>query len=163
MSCVCCILVSLLVWHHAIAKLDNGKLNWLIYQNWKKFNNGHTLVLIVIDVFSKFAWAESLKNKTSKRVLKAFAKVVNRSARKPLILYTDRGLEFTKKLYQRWLKKKYFHFLTSQNQETKAAIAERLITTLLVSNLVIFHIQTYQKIHRRASRLFTISQCKIAS
>jgi len=65
----------------------------------KKFNNGHTFVLIVIDVFSKFAWAEPLKNKTSKSVLKAFAKIVNRSGRKPLFLYTDRGLEFTNKLF----------------------------------------------------------------
>ena len=35
------------------------------------------------------------------------------------------------KLFQRWLKKKQIHFLTPQNQETKAAIAERMIRTLL--------------------------------
>jgi len=98
-----------------------------------KFNNGNTFVLIVIDVFSNFAWAEPLKNKPSKSVRKAFAKIVNRSGRKPLplFLYTDRGLEFTNKLFQRWLKKKQIHFLTPQNQETKAAIAERMIRTLL--------------------------------
>jgi len=117
----------------------------------KKFNNGHTFccknftLKILLsktkfyfqkDVFSKFVWAEPLKNKTSKSVLKAFAKIVNRSGRKPLFLYTDRGLEFTNKLFQRWLKKKQIHFLTLQNQETKAAIAERMIRTLLarVSN-----------------------------
>jgi len=65
----------------------------------KKFNNGHTFMLIVIDVFSKFAWAEPLKNKTSKSILKAFAKIVNRSGRKPLFLYTDRGLEFTNRFF----------------------------------------------------------------
>jgi len=88
-------------------------------------------VLSVIDVFSKFVWAEPLKNKTSKSVLKTFAKIVNRSGRKPLFLYKDRDLEFTNKLFQRWLKKKQIHFLTPQNQETKAAIAERMIRTLL--------------------------------
>jgi len=97
----------------------------------KKLNNGHTFVLSVIDVFSKFVWAEPLKNKTSKSVLKTFAKIVNRSGRKPLFLYKDRDLEFTNKLFQRWLKKKQIHFLTPQNQETKAAIAERMIRTLL--------------------------------
>jgi len=97
----------------------------------KKFNNGHKFMLIVIDVCSKFARAEPLKNKTSKSILKVFAKIVNRSGRKPLFLYTDRGLEFTNKLFQRWLKKKQIHFLTPQNQETKAAIAERMVRTLL--------------------------------
>ena len=46
-------------------------------------------------------------------------------------MYTDRGLEFTNKLFQRWLKKKQIHFLTPQYQETNAAIAERMIRTLL--------------------------------
>ena len=124
----------------------NGKLIWSTWQNWKssitvtrscwkKFYFEKfifkTKFYFQKDVFSKFAWAEPLKNKTSKSVLKAFAKIVNKSGRKPLFLYTDRGLEFTNKLFQRWLKKKQIHFLTPQNQETKAAIAERMIRTLL--------------------------------
>ena len=88
-------------------------------------------MLIVIDVFSKFAWTEPSKNETSKSVLKAFAKIVNRRGRKPLLLNTDRGLEITNKLFQRWLKNKQIHFLTPQNQETKAAIGKRMIRTLL--------------------------------
>jgi len=71
----------------------------------KKLNNGHKFVLIVIGVFSQFAWTEPLKTKTSKSVLKAFAKIVNRSWRKPLFWHTGRGLEITNKLFQRWLKK----------------------------------------------------------
>lgn len=45
------------------------------------------LILIVTDVFSKFAWTEALKNKTSKTVLKACTKILNRSGRKPLLLF----------------------------------------------------------------------------
>jgi len=48
-----------------------------------------------------------------------------------LFLYTDRGLEFANKLFQRCLKKKQIHFSTGQNQETESSIAERLIRTLL--------------------------------
>jgi len=110
---------------------DQWEADLIDLSKLKKFNNGHTFMLIVIDVFSKFAWAEPLKNQTNKSVLKAFAKIVNRSGRKPLFLYAVRGLEFTNKLFQRWLKKKQIHFLTPQNQETKAAIAERMIRRLL--------------------------------
>ena len=47
-----------------------------------------------------------------------------------MFLYTDRGLEFANKLFQRYLKKKQIHFLTVQNQETESSITERLIRTL---------------------------------
>jgi len=142
---------------------DQWQADLIDFTKLKKFNNGHTFVLIVMDVFSKFAWAEPLKNKTRKSVLKAFAKIVNRSGRKPLFLYTGRGLEFTNKLFQRWLKKKQIHFLTPQNQETKAVIAERIIRTLFVSCLPLLHIQRDQKIRRRASRLSALRQCQIPS
>jgi len=44
----------------------------------KVFNDGNTFLLIVVEKFSNFAWAEPLKNKTSKSILKAFAKIINR-------------------------------------------------------------------------------------
>jgi len=69
--------------------------------NPKMFNNGHTFMLIVVEKFSNFAWAEPLKNKTGKSILKAFAKILNRGGLKTLFLYTDRGLEFVNKLFQR--------------------------------------------------------------
>ena len=63
------------------------------------FNKGHTLVLIVVEKFSNFAWAEPLKNKTGKSILKAFAKIPNRGGLKKLFLCTNRGLEFANKLF----------------------------------------------------------------
>jgi len=49
---------------------------------------------------------------------------------KTFFLYTDHGLEYAYKLFQRYLKKKQIHFLTVQNQETGSSITERLIRTL---------------------------------
>jgi len=46
--------------------------------NPKIFNNGHTFMLIVVEKFSNFAWAEPLKHKTGESILKAFAKILNR-------------------------------------------------------------------------------------
>jgi len=53
---------------------------------------------IVVEKFSNFAWAEPLKNKRSKSITKAFAKILNRGWLKTLFLYTDRGFEFASKL-----------------------------------------------------------------
>ena len=98
--------------------------------NPKMFNNGHTLMLIVVEKFSNFAWAEPLKNKTSNSTLKTFAKILSRDGLKTLFLYSDRGLEFANKLFQRYLKKKQIHLLTAQNQETESSTTERMIRTL---------------------------------
>jgi len=68
--------------------------------NAKMFNNGQTFMLIVVEKFSNFAWAEPLKNKTVKSILKTFAKILNRGRLKTLFLYTDRGLEFANNLFQ---------------------------------------------------------------
>jgi len=47
-----------------------------------------------------------------------------------LFLYTDLGLEFANKRFQRCPKKKQIDFLTVQNQETESSITERMIRTL---------------------------------
>ena len=80
---------------------DQWQADLIDLPNPKMFNNGHTFMLIVVEKFSNFAWAEPLKNKTGKSILKAFAKILNRGSLKTLFLYTDRGLEFVNKLFQR--------------------------------------------------------------
>ena len=52
-------------------------------------NTGNRYILTVIDVFSKFAWAEPLKNKDSKSVTSAFNAILDRAKpRKPDRLQT---------------------------------------------------------------------------
>ena len=46
-------------------------------------NKNVKYTLCVIDVFTKYAWAKSLKDKNRKTVLNAFIKIVNESDRKP--------------------------------------------------------------------------------
>jgi len=92
-------------------------------------NNGDTFMLIVIEKVSNFAWAEPLKNKTGNYILKTFAKIPSRGGLKTF-LYTDRGVEFANKLFQRYIEKKETHFSTAQNQETESSITERLFRTL---------------------------------
>ena len=44
-----------------------------------------------MDVFTKYAWVKSLKDKKDKTILNAFIKIVNESNRKPNKLWVDQG------------------------------------------------------------------------
>ena len=48
-------------------------------------------VLCVIDVFSKYAWVEPLKDKKGKAVLNTFIEIVNESNCKPNKSWFDQG------------------------------------------------------------------------
>ncbi|XP_066602694.1 uncharacterized protein [Prorops nasuta] len=50
-------------------------------------NKGNQYILVVIGTFSKYAWAEPIKNKTGNIVIKAFGKIIK--SRKPKNVQTD--------------------------------------------------------------------------
>ena len=60
-------------------------------------------LLYVIDVFTKYAWIKSLKDKKSKTALNAFMKIVNESNHKPYISWVNQERELYSKLMQEWL------------------------------------------------------------
>ena len=93
-----------------------------------EYNRGVTFLLTCIDVFSKYAWVVPLKSKKGLSIEKAF-NTIFQSGRKPEILYTDKGREFTNRIVQKMLKAKDVKFFTSQN-ETKASVVERFNRTL---------------------------------
>ena len=68
-------------------------------QSKAKHNDGNTFILTCIDCFSKYAWAESLENKTADEIIKALERILA-SGRKPKRLQSDRGSEFTNKKVQ---------------------------------------------------------------
>ncbi|GIY08661.1 hypothetical protein CDAR_418161 [Caerostris darwini] len=78
-------------------------------QSIKQFNNGYKFLLTCIDVFSKYAWAIPLKDKTGQSILKGFQKIFKE--RKPKSLQTDKGTEFKNKILQKYLKTINVHFL----------------------------------------------------
>ncbi|PFX12238.1 Uncharacterized protein F54H12.2 [Stylophora pistillata] len=55
-----------------------------------KENKGYRYILVVVDAFSKYAWAVPLKKKTGKEVTEAFRKIVTQG-RKPQKLQMDAG------------------------------------------------------------------------
>ena len=95
----------------------------------KEYNDNYRYIVVLIDVFSKFAYVECIKDKTAHSMIDAFSKLLERSGRF-LSLQTDRGTEYVNKSFQKWLKQQNIHFFHSHNYDTKAAIAERFIRTL---------------------------------
>lgn len=94
-----------------------------------KFNNGIKFLLVVIDIFSRYLWVQPLKNKKAKEVIEGL-KLILQKGRKCKKLRTDKGSEFTNKYMQDYLRSKNIYFFTTQNSDTKANYAERVIQTL---------------------------------
>ena len=96
---------------------------------WTKQNNGYKYMLNVIDVFSKYAWSISMKNKTCVTTLEAFRKIAKESGRIPKHIWVDKGLEFYNKDVNSWLKENNI-IMYSTYSEHKSAVVERFNRTL---------------------------------
>ena len=59
-----------------------------------KYNKGIRFLLCVIDIFSKYAWVVSLKDKKDISIVKAFQIILKQSNRKPNKIWVDKGSEF---------------------------------------------------------------------
>ena len=96
-------------------------------QKNKSQNKNFNYILTVIDIFSKFAWAIPIKNKTGDSITRAFEIIFK--DRIPTKLHTDKGLEFINKSTQNLFKRKGIHWFATEN-ETKAQVVERFNRTL---------------------------------
>ena len=104
---------------------------------YAKQNDGYTYILTVIDIFSKYVWLRPLKTKTSLEVKDAFQSI----ERKPKLLRTDKGKEFTSNVIEKFFKTIKIHHFVTQNSG-KANYAERVIKT--IKN----HLQRYMTHHQ---------------
>src|SRR5438552_4829649 len=91
-------------------------------------NDGYRYLLTVIDLFSRFAWARAIKDKTGKQVKHAFQDIFA-TGRKCQHLQTDDGLEFSNGHVQRLLTRENIKFFTVKSH-FKAAVCERFNRTL---------------------------------
>lgn len=65
-------------------------------------NSGFKHILTVIDVFSKYAFAKPVKNKTAIEIFKTFKSIITESGRKPKAIQSDLGLEFKNNLFKKY-------------------------------------------------------------
>ena len=96
----------------------------------RKFNNNYKFILTVIDIFTKYAWAISIKIKTGLYITNGFKIVLDEEPQarfedtKPEKLWGDRGNEFHNKTFK-YLLKEYETELYSTYSDLKAVFIER--------------------------------------
>ena len=94
-----------------------------------KYTNNYKFILTVIDIFTKYAWAIPLKNKSDLSITKGF-KIILSKDRKPEKLWVDRGSEFYNKTFKSLLKE-YETELYSTYSDLKAVFIERFNRILI--------------------------------
>ena len=63
-------------------------------QRYASVNKGYKYILVVLDVFSRYAFARPLKTKSGVNTAKALENIFQSSGRTPQKLWTDCGTEF---------------------------------------------------------------------
>ena len=91
---------------------------------FKEENDNHPFFVVFIDIFSRYAYAEPLKNLQARTMLSAMQEVFEDV--QPNLLYTDAGSEYVNRAVRQYLKIKNIKHYISRN-EKKVAHAERLI------------------------------------
>lgn len=118
--------------HYNVTNIDDlWEADLIDLRKLKSYNDGYSYLLTVIDVLSKFVWVETLRDKTSNCVIKAFQKIFSRNKELvPICLQTDKGKEFIARPVQNFLKEKNIRFRVARNPDVKAAVVERFNRTL---------------------------------
>ena len=95
-----------------------------------KFNKGFRFLLCVMDIFSKYVWVISLKDKKGAGIVDAFQRILDKSKeRKPNKIWVDKGSQFYNSSFKKWLKNNDIEMYSIYN-EGKSVVAERFIRTL---------------------------------
>ena len=97
---------------------------------YAKQNGNNKFILTLIDVFSKYAYAVVIKNKSGLSVSAALTKIFE-SGYRPGSLQTDQGKEFINKNVQKTLKDFLVRFYVARNERIKCAVVERFQRTLM--------------------------------
>ena len=98
-------------------------------QSLSKYNKRIKYLLGAIDLFSKHAWVVPIKDKKGVSIVDAFQKILKESNRKPNKIWVDKGSEFYKNSFKKWLKDNNVEMNSIYNKG-KSIVAKRFIRTL---------------------------------
>lgn len=107
-------------------------------QAHSKENDGYKYILMVMDCFSRKAWARPLKDKSGKSVADAFSDIFKDQS-PPTKLQSDKGREFYNSDVNFLFKKKGVTLFSTEDPATKACMVERLNRTIKVRMYGYFH------------------------
>ena len=98
---------------------------------YSKQNNNYKYILTVIDFFSKYSWCYPLKNKNYNEIINSFKDIFKKSKRKPKMIQSDEGSEFTNKQVQKFFNDNNIKWYHTYNRDIKCSICERFNRTIL--------------------------------
>src|SRR5271167_1473690 len=98
-------------------------------QDKSKSNEGYKYILTVIDIFSRYAWAEPLKTKSPQHVMPALKRIFEQGRKPMKKVQSDQGLEFESKVMKIFFASLGIEQFSVKSQ-FKAAIVERFNRTL---------------------------------
>ena len=110
-------------------------------QSLSKYNKRIKCLLYAIDLFSKYAWVVTLKDKRGITIVNAFWKTISKG-HKPNEIWVDKGGEFYNKLFERFLKINNIQMYSTYN-EGKSVVAKQFIRTL--KNKIFKHMTAVSK------------------
>ena len=76
-----------------------------------------------MDLFSKYAFVVTLKDKKGISITNAFKKIIKQSNRKPNKIWVDQGVEFYNHIFKKWLSSNDIIMYSTFN-EGKSVVAE---------------------------------------
>jgi len=106
-----------------------GDLIEYTQSDYKHANRGYSYILVIIDVFSKVAYARPMKKKDKFSTSLALESILQELEHFPNTLITDEGLEFYNKNVREVLDKYTIHHYSIKTK-MKASVVERFIRTL---------------------------------
>ena len=86
-------------------------------------------MLYVIDIFSKYTWVISLKDKKGITITDTFQKILDESNLKPNKIWPDKGSEFYKISIKSWMQDNNIEMYSIHNGG-KSIVTERFARTL---------------------------------
>ena len=98
-------------------------------QSLSRCNKGFKYLLCAIDLFSKYAWVISIKDKKGTSIVNAFKKIISQGQRKPNKIWVDQGSEFYNQSFKDFLKINNIEMYSTFN-EGKSVVAERFVRIL---------------------------------
>ena len=98
-------------------------------QSLSKKNKGIKYLSCAVDLYSKYAFVISLKDKKEISIVNAFDKIIKQSKRKPKKIWLDQGSEFYNNNFKKWFSDND-NITYSTYNEGKSVVAETFIRTL---------------------------------
>eukprot|EP00732_Lithocolla_globosa_P000109 Lithocolla_globosa_v1_NODE_20_length_9637_cov_33.687643.p6 type:complete len:198 gc:universal NODE_20_length_9637_cov_33.687643:963-1556(+) len=102
------------------------------YDQYKKSNRGYGILLTCIDINSRRAYVQPLKNKTQREIIDAFQTIIEEAKdyHPVLVVGTDQGSEY-KEGFVNFLKKQGIdHYYSDAGSKTEMAMVERFNRTI---------------------------------